>query len=209
MPLNRILTDTDREELKPLIDEMFELVPDMMSRKISQANVQQAFVVDTVLKLITNKKKSILSVGSFEDTAFEYLKAKEYNTIGIDPAIDMDLSEYYSTYPNKKFDVIFATSVLEHVQNDDVFMSQICDMLKPNGIGIITCDFNNAYVTGAPVPATVVRQYTEHDFKGRFSSILAMYNCELLGEHDWSAKPDFIYQGHLYSFASFVFKKIA
>ena len=41
--LNRILTNQDRELYKPLIEKMFEVCPEMMSRKISEANVQQAF----------------------------------------------------------------------------------------------------------------------------------------------------------------------
>ena len=39
---NTILTDAVRKHFAPSIDLMFAIVPEMMSRKISEANIQQS-----------------------------------------------------------------------------------------------------------------------------------------------------------------------
>ena len=202
---NRLLVDADRKLLQDRIELMFKHAPEMMSRKITEANVQQAFILDTVLEL-AGKDASILCVGSFEDTVMETLVKLGYNVFGIDPEINFSLEQYFND-SFKRYDIIFATSVIEHVKEDEKFLSQICDMLKPNGLGIITCDFNNEYVSGALVPATVVRQYTRYDLEDRMQRVLRSHGCSLYGRSDWTAKPDFIYQGYLYSFATFVFKR--
>jgi len=211
MGLNRILTNEDRLALSGRIDEMFEHCPDMMSRKISEANVQQAFVLDTVLNNV-DKDKRILCVGCFEDSAMATLEGMGYESVsGIDPAINFSLDEYCTKFLGTQcdFDAVFATSVLEHVQDDEKFIAQMCKVLKVNGVGIVTCDFNNDYVNGAPVPATVVRQYTRKDLEVRLNRVLISNKCALVEKPDWTAEPDFIYQGHLYSFATFVFEKMA
>ncbi len=43
MKNNTVLVDAHRELLAPSINELFSLVPAMMSRKVARANVQQAF----------------------------------------------------------------------------------------------------------------------------------------------------------------------
>src|SRR5579862_5128650 len=69
-PLNRILDDKAREQYQPAIDALFQLTPRLMERKIPRANIQQAFVFDTVLKFAAARPASgILCVGGFEDTA--------------------------------------------------------------------------------------------------------------------------------------------
>lgn len=210
MSLNKLLLNKDRELLKDRIDLMFRKCPDMMSRKISEANVQQAFVLDTVLSLSDAVFDEQLCVGSFEDTAMETLIQMGYTfgMCGIDPAINEDLDSFHSRLNGKRFwDIIFSTSVIEHVQDDELFISQICDLLAPKGYAVLTCDFNNDYVDGAPVPATVVRQYTKKDLEERLPAVLAKHGCNVVGVGDWEGEPDFIYQGHLYSFATFVFRK--
>jgi len=209
MLLNRILTNKDRKELSYRVDEMFKHCPDMMSRKISEANVQQAFVLDTVIKN-TSKDDKILCVGSFEDSAMATLESMGYSDVfGIDPDINFSLNEYCDQVADEDvfYDIVFATSVLEHVQDDELFVGQMCELLTVDGWGIITCDFNNEYVPGNSVPATVVRQYTRADLEDRLQKVLHYYGCKIVGEYDWTAEPDFIYQGHLYSFATFVFER--
>lgn len=45
---------------------------------------------------------------------------------------------FLKQYPNKKFDLIVSTEVLEHVNDKPGFMSEILEMLKPNGKLLIT-----------------------------------------------------------------------
>lgn len=206
MPINRILTDADREEFKNRIDDMFKLCPDEMSRKIPEANVQQAFVLSQVIKAYNDGKFFTLSVGCFEDTVYAYLKAKEASVVGIDPAINFDLRTY-TEKTNKRFGVIFATSVIEHVENDERFIADMCTLLEKGGVGILTTDFKDDYKVGDPLPNTDIRFYTRRDLEVRLPKILKKHECGLVDEPDWSGKDNFVYQGHHYSFATFVFRK--
>lgn len=203
MTVNKILTDADRESLQPMIDKMWEACPEMMSRKITEANVQQAFVLNEVMKSYNDGKFFTLSVGCFEDTAYCYLKAKEASVVGIDPSINFDLHTY-AKETNKRFDVIFATSVIEHVENDLEFMEDMCNLLEKGGVGILTTDFKEDYKLGDPSPN--LRFYTTADLEG-LAFIINKCGCELVDTPDWSGEDNFIFHGHHYSFATFVFRK--
>jgi len=205
--LNRILTNADREFYKPVIDGMFKVCPEMMARKIGAANVQQAFALDYILKLLKNSNATLCCAGSFEDTVTEYLKRIGNSVVDIDPAVNMDLHKF-RTATERKFDIVFSVSVLEHVINDEEFIDDMCFLLNPGGTGVVTCDFNNSYTKGMPLPATDVRFFTRHDLEERLVKVLQRNACALVEEPDYTAEPDFIYQGHLYSFATFVFKKV-
>lgn len=201
--MNRLLTNADRENYRSTIDKMFGACPDIMSRKIPEANVQQAFVLDTVISRFS-KEVAILAVGAFEDTASASLKELGYNVTEIDPAINYDLHTFRGRSINQ-FNAIIATSVIEHVSNDEEFIEDICSLLLPGGWAIITCDFKNDYKVGDPLPATDVRFYTKNDLEVRLNGIINKHHCYLIGEPNWDGEPDFLYQGHVYSFATFVF----
>lgn len=208
MAINRLLTDKDRELYAPLIDSMFRVSPEMMKRKIQRANVQQAFILSTVKQCITLGCR-ILSVGCFEDTAYEYLKntpTKASSIVGIDPQINMDLHTYY-LHNVSRYDIIFSTSVLEHVENDEEFVGDICKLLNKGGVGILTMDFNNEYRAGDKLPYSDLRFYTKHDLEFRLTKILTDNGCDLVDVPDWSGEPEFIHDGCNYSFATFVFRK--
>lgn len=204
--MNFILTDQKREHYKPVIEELFKLCPETMSRKIARANVQQAFVLDTVRALST-KDSELLSVGSFDDTASESLIKLGYNVKEIDPAINMDLDTFFKQSNGKLFDTILSTSVIEHVENDGLFVDQICKLLKPGGFAVLTCDFRDDYKVGHGKPGVDYRLYTKNDLLVRFAAILTSNNCAMYGETNYDHPPDFQYESFVYSFATYVFRK--
>jgi len=207
MLLNRILTNKDREDLKPLIEKMFEWCPETMSRKIAEANVQQAFALEYIMKLLAvDEDMSALCVGSFEDTTSESLVAQGHDIVNIDPLENVDLATFRKS-TDEKFDIIFSVSVIEHVFDDEEFIDDICNLLSEKGIAVLTCDFKNSYKAGDPLPATDVRFFTKVDLEERLPAILKKNGCSLFGESNWETEPNFIYQGHHYSFATFVFTK--
>lgn len=211
MPVNRLLTDRDREFLKPTINAMWLSCPHMMRRKIERANVQQAFVVYEVLKAINSANDKILSVGCYDDTALEHLKYINVvkDIVGIDPQINYDLTTYALTLVfEPTFDIIFSTSVIEHVQYDEQFIADICQLLKMGGVGILTMDFNDGYKIGDRLPATDLRFYTKKDLEFRLTKILTDNGCDLVDIPDWNGEPEFTHDGCNYSFATFVFRKI-
>lgn len=209
-PLNRILDNTARELYKPAIAKLTELVPLTMAKKIAEANVQQAFVFDTVYRLLkdyTNPK--ILCVGSYEDTAAMTLKRMGVEIEEIDPVLNYYLQEYYtkpSTLKNS-YDIIFSTSVIEHDPDDESFIKCIEGLLKPGGKAVITCDYKDGWQQGDPKPEVDARFYTMNDLLNRLPNYIPQ--CRLVDSPQWECKyPDFNYLGkYQYSFASFVVQK--
>jgi SAM-dependent methyltransferase len=203
-PFNRILTDDDRWLYQGIIDEMAIHTPEMISRKISSALVQQAFVVNTVRELV-HVNNYILSVGAYEDTAGELLK-KEYLVLDIDPVINVDLHTYRQKLP-AQYDAIIATSVLEHTTNDEEFIDDICALLKPGGVAVLTCDFKNDYIIGDRLPTTSNRFYTQEDLLNRLWAVILRNGCYLIDAPDYTEKDTFSWEGIPYSFATYVFRK--
>lgn len=211
---NTILDDTARDFYEDTIGLLGETCPELITRKIPRANVQQAFTLDVIRSLIDPAKEdvNILCVGSYEDTAFETLqviKTPNVNLFGIDTCINFDLETFYNLETTQKnfYDIIFSTSVLEHVAEDEPFIRQVYDLLKPGGIGIITVDFNDNYEPGFPKPHEDYRLYTKQDFI-RLRSCLGPHN--LIDQEDWDRDEyDFWYFGFNYAFATFTFQKLS
>ena len=206
---NTALDDVERARYSSDIEEMKEITPEIMQKKIAEANVQQAFVKSAVEHFAGGKKNlNILCVGSFEDTAYETLRKKGYSITAIDPAIDMDLDTFYrkKSTARSSFDIIFSTSVMEHVKDDELFVSQMADLLAVGGVAVLTTDFFDGYTEGSVKPYTDYRLYTMKDILLRLVPL--MRSCELVGPHFWQrSHPDFTFEGAKYSFCSLVFRK--
>ncbi len=206
---NRILDNQARALYKPVIDNLFTILPDMMARKMPAANIQQAFVLDTVLRFITQiNAKKILSIGSYDDTAAAALKKLGITLEEIDPVLNYDLDTFLQKPTTQKasFDLVFSTSVIEHVKDDEQFVAQIAELLSPGGISVITCDYNDQYKIGDAIPKEDFHMYTQADILQRL--LPKAFGCVLVDEPRWTClNPDFEYSGYHYTFASFVFRK--
>jgi SAM-dependent methyltransferase len=204
---NRVLDDAAREEYHSSIERLFEVSPEMMERKIARANVQQGFMLDTV-KRFSNPLSKILSVGSFEDTACETLLTEGYQVDAIDPEVNCDLGEFCSRASTKQnsYSLIFSTSVIEHVEDDELFLKQIVQLLKPGGIGVLTFDLKNDWRKGDDIFDCNYRFYNEKDLYERVLPLLE--NCELVDDADWQCDaPDFEHSGKKYTFGTLTFRK--
>ncbi|MEX6687369.1 hypothetical protein QTN47_07680 [Danxiaibacter flavus] len=209
-PLNRILDNKARQLYSPAIDALTNLVPLTMAKKIAEANVQQAFVFDTVYRFIQEySSPKILCVGSYEDTAAMSLKRMGYKIEDIDPVLNYFLQEYYTkpTTIHQSYDIVFSTSVIEHDPDDESFIDCINGLLKPGGVAVITCDYKDQWKPGDLKPEVDARLYTQKDLKERLLPL--MTGCELVGEPQWDCpNPDFNYLGkYQYTFATFVVRK--
>jgi hypothetical protein len=207
---NRILDDVARKQYQPTVEKLSILAPDIITRKIPEANIQQAFVMDTVMKFTPpTKDYKILCIGSFEDTATIALKKLGYKIEEIDPVLNYDLATFFhqSSTVKHSYDVIFSTSVLEHVRNDELFLSQIVELLAPKGTSILTFDYNDFYQSGNLIPIENYRFYTQKDLKQRIIPLLK--GCSLVDDPEWDClNPDFVYAGkYRYTFATMVFQK--
>lgn len=63
-------------------------------------------------------------------------RRRGFKAVGIDPLINTDL-EHYQT--SQKFEVITAKHVIEHVRDLDRFLRKCRDLLKSNGLFLISC----------------------------------------------------------------------
>ena len=155
LKFNTILDDTARKLYKPTIDLLVKALPITMEKKIARANVQQAFVFDTVYRNLKNyTNPNLLCVGSYEDTASLTLIKMGVKIDEIDPMINYFLQDFYSKPTTKKgtYDIVFSTSVIEHDPNDKTFLECVEGLLAPGGIGVITCDYQDGWEKGMPKP---------------------------------------------------------
>jgi hypothetical protein len=208
---NRILNNEARKLYNPTINFLKHVVPKTMSKKIPEANVQQAFVFDSVYKLSDGLKTiKILCVGSYEDTASMSLKKMGFNVEEIDPVINYSVQEFSSKPSSfkKSYDIIFSTSVIEHVLNDESFVSCISNLLNPGGYAIFTCDFKEGWKSNESIPECNFRFYSVNDFMNRLLPSLS--GCNLIDEPNWNCpNPDFYFDNkkYNYTFATFVVRK--
>ena len=209
---NRILNDQARLQYSDAVSFLWRLVPEFMHKKIAEANVQQGFVFDTAVHLadVVGKECRLLSVGAFEDTAFLALQKMGLMIDAIDPNINYDLATFKSrpSVRPASYDLVISTSVIEHVEDDEGFVRDIADLLKPGGIAILTCDFHNDYVKGFEIPSVDCRFYTKKDLQERL--MRAIPDCELYGatpEWDCNEYDFFFMRRYRYTFASLVFIK--
>jgi hypothetical protein len=207
---NRILDDNARKLYAPAIKKLKELVPKTMSKKIERANVQQAFIFDTVYRLSPKYiNPNILCVGSYEDTASMALIKMGFEVEEIDPMINYYLQEFYTKPSTAKnyYQIIFSTSVIEHDPNDESFIKCISGLLAPGGIAVLTCDYKDGWRPGQPKPEVDARFYTKYDLEQRLLSYIP--DCELVDLPDWHCpNPDFNYLGkYQYTFATFCIRK--
>jgi hypothetical protein len=208
---NRILDDSARSSYGSIVDQIWKFVPSIMKSKIPEANVQQAFVLDTAIKLARNYvSPKILAVGSYQDSAVATLKILGYDVTEIDPVLNYDLHTFLTkpSSSGQTFDLVISTSVIEHVLDDVQFCRDIVSVLRPGGLAILTCDFNDQYRPGDDIPDVDYRWYTQRDIKERL--LPAIPDCRLYDEPNWACPaPDFVLvKRYRYSFASIVFQKL-
>lgn len=204
---NRILDDSARELYKYSTQFIDKVAHNHNKRKNGKAIVQQAFVLDTILRLCETKKHPrILCVGSFEDTTFNVLKSMGYDITGIDPVLNYDLDTYITKSNINKFDVVFSTSVIEHVKNDIKFINNISSLVNINGYIIMTCDFKEGYKHGDKKPKVCYRFYTKESILNLTEKISNKFSTVDIVEWDCD-KPDFFSGGIDYTFATIVLKR--
>jgi SAM-dependent methyltransferase len=204
---NRILDNNDRNDYAELIGDMFSLMPQEMNRKIGMANVQQSFTIKAVKDFYEDNDK-VLCVGAYEDTSYEYLSRRGMRIVAIDPVLNVNLHTFATSSEPSSYNIIFSCSVIEHTHDDMEFIRDIINLLRPGGIGILTCDFKNNWKQGDRVPFTSNRFYTEQDLQGRFKDLLEEHKCHYVDTPRWSnQKYEFEWEGIRYDFATMVFRK--
>jgi len=188
---NTLLDDAARRHYAVSIEELWDAAPEMMKRKIKEANVQQGYMLTAVDQLAAGCKLNILSVGSFEDTACVALKSRGHVLDEVDPVLNCDLATFLHENPDKlcSYPIVFSTSVIEHVEDDEAFVRDMLRLTAPGGAIVLTCDYCNGWSPDQQKPSSNKRIYTRKDMS---RLITAMGEVELIDEPDWdNHDPDF------------------
>lgn len=210
MRSNRVLTPADRESLKPVVEELKQLEPDIMSRKIPEAVFQNAFVFQQA-KMFARRKDEIVLVGGFEDPIGPALKKLGYNVRITDPHPSMEGKDARDVWletlerTGQRYDLVISCSVIEHVPDDASFIFFLYQLLKPGGVALLTTDYREDYYEGMHKPDSDVRLYTSERLKHLASLVPG---GGLLDRPDWSfVEPYFEIVGARYGFCSLAFRK--
>ena len=164
--------------------------------------------------MMTNAKQEKKWVATFDpdegsrEVVGQLLEKLGYRVEGIDPAWNQDLESYYRSHPEAlgRFQVVFATSVLEHVRHDGLFLMRAAELLAPGGYAVFTMDFKEGFRPGDPLPREDYRLYTKEDILANLLPLVP--EMELADEPRWEcAEPDFRYGGVDYTFAALVLRK--
>jgi 2-polyprenyl-3-methyl-5-hydroxy-6-metoxy-1,4-benzoquinol methylase len=189
---NTLLDDGARAYYESSIRALWRAAPATMQRKIPEANVQQGFMLAAVESLLRKLGSGrILCVGCFEDTACLTLQALGYDVDAIDPDLNFDLAAFKASQPSKvcSYSVVFSTSVIEHVPDDEQFVRDLVEMAAPGGAIVLTCDFRDDWTPDQQKPSSNYRIYTARDMDRLLG---AMGQVELIDTPDWLAHyPDF------------------
>lgn len=207
---SHVLTVEERTELQPTVDLLREKAPEIMSRKFPEAVFQQAWSY----KFWMDHKESIpegttLIIGSYDDPVADALLADGVQSDCVDPEVNgLTLHDAITKHilPPNSYAFIFANSVLEHVENDHEFVSDICNLLIPGGYGLLTLDYDDSWVPGKPLPPSDYRLYTRKSLL-KLTETVKTAGGKVV-EANWSpVSPYFYYAGILYSFATIVITK--
>jgi len=207
---NRLLGDEARKLYAPAEAQIAKLVPHTFARKLPEANVQQAFVFDTVYRhLASYNRPRVLCVGSFEDTACMALAKLGISIEEIDPVFNYTLQEF-ATKPTTEhgvYDIIFSTSVIEHDPDDRSFVEAVESLLAPNGLFVMTCDYRDGWKPGDSKPGVDARLYTRADLERRLPSHMKACSFVDAGDHWTRPSSDIFAEKYEYSFATFCVRK--
>ncbi len=206
---NRVLSPQDRKALIPSVKELHALEPDIMSRKFPLAVFQYAFNFEQARHTIKDHD-SVMIIGGYEDPIGPSLRRLGYQVEISDPMIDgrgMDDVWGESYLTGQRWDMVISCSVLEHVEDDYLFLLQIHQIIKPGGVAYLTTDFNDNWTPGKPKPRTDVRFYTPT----RLRRIAQMFpEGTFVGGTRWAPiHPYFHYENSSYGFCSITMKNVA
>lgn len=129
--------------------EIYESELEARSQLQNPANYQH--YAREILDFLPKKFGTLLDVGCGLGWLVKEAKSRGYKAIGMDTSkilvrlgkkeLKLDL---YNSYPkNKKFDVIVAKHVLEHIKSAEFFLKNISKLLSADGVFLVACP-NNA-----------------------------------------------------------------
>jgi len=204
---NRVLTPHDREQLRPVVEELSTLEPEIMSRKVPLAVFQNAFLFQQA-RAFARRTDRIMVIGGFEDPIGPALRKLGYDVTITDPMLDgkdMEAVWIESIRERTEYDVVICCSVIEHVENDARFIQQMYQVLRPGGTAILTTDYVERWEEGMPKPKADYRLYSSDRLRMLAGHLPPDSLTDL---PTWGEQvPYFEYESIQYSFCSLAFQR--
>lgn len=132
-------------------------------------------IINHIIKQYHNPSPTILDIGCGEGYFFD-----EYEGVGIEPC-EIFKKENIINEPlesislNKKFDIIIALDVLEHLEDDTIIHKFIDNNLKDDGMAIITVPAHRHLYNNHDKVHNHYRRYDKSDLK----KLLNNYNAQV------------------------------
>lgn len=204
---NRVLTPADRETLRPAVDELTHLCPDIMSRKYPGAVFQNAFIFEQV-KRYASRSDRIMLIGGYEDPIGPALRDLGFNVTITDPQVDGKNAHAVwcdAIRSGQRFEIVVSCSVIEHVADDARFVVQLYHLLKPGGVALLTTDFRADWKPDMRPPIADSRLYSPERLLWLAANLP---DGALLHAPTWAPyEPYFDFDGVRYGFCSLAFRK--
>ncbi len=204
---NRVLTPRDRQRLRPAIDELTALCPEMMARKFPEAVFQNAYLFQQA-KQIAKPDSRIILIGGYEDPIGPALQLLGHQVTISDPQIDGRDSNAVlvdAIQSGTRYDLVISCSVIEHVEGDFEFVRVLYELLAPGGTALLSTDFRDGWHPGIAKPTPDVRLYSVERLRALAASLPPDAFPD--GHHWQPSSPYFHYDQSDYGFCSIVLRK--
>jgi SAM-dependent methyltransferase len=153
------------------------------------------YIAATVQKLLPDPATRILDLGCGSGALLERLLLMGYvNLVGVDispPALDgrihyqqADLDDFQLDRPDASFDLVLAVEVIEHIENQGLFLRELARLLKPGGLALFTTP--NLHSAQAKILFALTDRLKQFDTKGdptHITPIVLFPFTRLLGRH--------------------------
>lgn len=119
--------------------------------------------------------KDVLDVGSQDINGSNKILFEDCNYIGLDigPGKNVDVvCKIHEYNPEKQFDTIISTEMLEHDENFHVSLQKMVDLLKPGGLLILTAAGHNRPEHGTENEHPWCSPFTKNYYKNIYSADL-------------------------------------
>lgn len=157
-----------------------------------------------IYKKLPIKKGRLLDVGAGNGLMLNYFRKKGYKVEGMEILkelfIQMKKNKYLANIKiingditkksgQNQFDVVLATDLIEHIEDDSLALKNLFSYIKPSGYLVITVPAHKFLFGKRDISLGHYRRYNKKDF----DLLVKNFNCKLVYSSYWNLLGFFIY----------------